>query len=84
MAKAKRARTAETPKLPSFYLPLRAPVFYSTVFPRRIGSLSHVSPQILRCRTLMRHDGGNTLKFQENRDRVTAPPLNPLECGMVR
>lgn len=30
MAAAKRARTAETPKPPSFYLKLRAPVFYST------------------------------------------------------
>ena len=31
MAAAKRARTAETPKQPSFYLRLRAPVFYSTI-----------------------------------------------------
>jgi len=30
MAEAKRARTAETPKLPSFYLRLRAPYFYPT------------------------------------------------------
>lgn len=29
----------------------------------------------------MRHDGGNALKFQEDRDRLTASPLNPLECG---
>lgn len=31
MAMAKRARTAETPTLPSFRLMLRAPYFYPTV-----------------------------------------------------
>jgi hypothetical protein len=51
------------------------------VFPRRFGSLSHVSPKSLRSRMLMRHDGDNALKFQENRARVTASPLNPLECA---
>ena len=31
------------------------------VLPCRFGCLSHVSPQVLRSRTLMRHDGGNAL-----------------------
>jgi hypothetical protein len=53
------------------------------VLPCRFGCLSHVSPQVIRSRTLMRHDGDNALKFQENRDRVTAIPLNPMECGIA-
>jgi hypothetical protein len=43
-----------------------------------------VSPQVIRSRTHMRHDGGNMLKFQEDRDKVTAVPLNPLECGIFK
>ena len=30
----------------------------------------------------MRHDGGNTLKYQDHRERLRMLPLNPMECGM--
>ena len=29
----------------------------------------------------MRHDGGNTLKYQDHRERLRTLPLNPMECG---
>jgi hypothetical protein len=29
----------------------------------------------------MRHDGGNTLKSQDNHEGLRALPLNPVECG---
>jgi hypothetical protein len=32
----------------------------------------------------MRHDAGNALKLQENRDGIGTLPLNPLECGRSR
>jgi hypothetical protein len=32
------------------------------VFPRLFGSLSHVSPQVIRSRMLMRHDGGKRIE----------------------
>jgi hypothetical protein len=30
----------------------------------------------------MRHDVGNTLKFQDNHEGSRALPLNPVECGI--
>ena len=81
MAKAKRARTAETPKPPSFYLPLRAPVFYSTVFAWWFGGLSHVSSPLRWWLVRMRHREDNVLKDQGNWYGLTAVPLNAMECG---
>jgi hypothetical protein len=53
------------------------------VFPRRFGSLSHVFPQVIRSRMLMRHDGGNAWKDQGNWDGLTAVTLNAMECGTI-
>ena len=50
------------------------------VLPWRFGSLSHVSPQVIRSRMLMRHDEGNAWKDQGNWDGLTAVPLNAMEC----
>ena len=40
-------------------------------------------PQVIRSRKLMRHDGGNTLKSQDNREGLRALPLNPMECDVI-
>ena len=32
-------------------------------------------------RQLMRHDGDNTLKYQEDRKGIMTLPRNPMECG---
>src|SRR5712692_10015026 len=41
-------------------------------------------PQVIRFRQLMRDDGGNTLKSQDNREGLRTLPLNPLECAKFR
>jgi hypothetical protein len=38
-------------------------------------------PQVIRSRQLMRHDGGNALKYQDNREEFRTLPLNPMESG---
>src|SRR5712691_3649288 len=38
-------------------------------------------PQVIRSRKLMRHNGGNTLKYQDNCEGLKTLPLNPMECG---
>lgn len=52
------------------------------VFSCRFGGVAHVSPLWYRVSNVIRHDAGNALKFQENRDGIRALPLNPLECGL--
>jgi hypothetical protein len=31
----------------------------------------------------MRHDGGNTLKYQDNREGLRTLPRNPMECDKL-
>src|SRR5262245_23939073 len=38
-------------------------------------------PQVIRSRQRMRHDGGNTLRSQDNRAELKALPRNTMECG---
>src|SRR6266446_5600560 len=38
-------------------------------------------PSVIRSRKLMRHNGSNTLKSQDNREGRRALPLNSMECG---
>ena len=38
-------------------------------------------PQVIRSRQLIRHDGGNALKSQDNREGLGALPLKAMECG---
>src|SRR5262245_18895509 len=38
-------------------------------------------PSVIRSRQLMRHDGGNTLKSQDNHEWLRTLPRNPMECG---
>jgi hypothetical protein len=38
-------------------------------------------PQVIVSRPLIRHDGGNILKYQDNRAGLQRLPLNPMECG---
>src|SRR6266571_8116734 len=38
-------------------------------------------PQVLRSHQRTRYNGGNTLKSQDNRKGLRAPPLNWVECG---
>src|SRR5438132_1950532 len=46
---------------------------------RAVVRMSH--PQVIRFRQLMRNDGGNTLKSQDNRKGLRTLPLNAMECG---
>ena len=43
-----------------------------------------VTPRSSGLVQLMRHDGGNTLKFQDDREGLRALPLNSVECGPCR
>src|SRR6266516_3567729 len=45
---------------------------------RDVVRMSH--PQVIRFRQLMRNDGGNTLKSQDNRKGLRTLPLNAMEC----
>src|SRR5262249_62185649 len=40
-------------------------------------------PSVIRCRKLMRHDEGNTLRSQDHREELRALPRNRVECGMA-
>src|SRR6266849_4402155 len=46
---------------------------------RAVVRMGH--PQVIRFRQLMRDDGGNTLKSQDNRKGLRMLPLNAIECG---
>src|SRR5262249_42267102 len=54
------------------------------VFAGSFGSLPHVSPQVIRSRQWMRHDGGNTLQYQAHRKGLRTLPLKAMECGIIR
>jgi len=53
----------------------------STVVACRLGGWSHLSPPLRWSLTLMRHHGGNVLKYQECCEIRRVLPLNPMECG---
>src|SRR5262245_34457251 len=48
----------------------------SAIVSRRFGRCVHVSPQVVRFRKRMRHDGSNTLRSQDHREELKALPLN--------
>src|SRR5262249_30934520 len=39
-------------------------------------------PSVIRCRKLMRHDEGNTLRSQDHREELRALPRNRVECAL--
>src|SRR5215813_6305594 len=41
-------------------------------------------PQVIRSRQRMKHDGGNTLRSQDNRAEFKALPRNAMECALFR
>src|SRR5919204_5167995 len=41
-------------------------------------------PQVIRSRQRMTHDGGNTLKYQDNCEGLRTSPLNSVECVLTR
>src|SRR4029453_14271007 len=41
-------------------------------------------PSVIRCCTLMRHNGGNTLKSQDRHEGLRALPLKAMECERYR
>src|SRR5688572_17953043 len=47
-----------------------------------LAALSMCHPQVIVSRQLIRHDGGNILKYQDNRAGLQRLPLNPMECGI--
>ena len=53
----------------------------STVVACRLGGWSHLSPPLRWSLTLMRHHGGNVLKYQECCEIRRVLPLNPMECA---
>ena len=52
------------------------------VVSHRFGCCAHVSPSVIRARTLVGHDGGNALQSQELCEGLRALPLNSMECGI--
>src|SRR5215470_18603937 len=54
------------------------------VVARRFGCGAHVSPSVIRARTLMGHDGGNALQPQELCEGLRALPLNSMECAIFQ
>jgi hypothetical protein len=53
-----------------------------TVLACRLGSLSHLSPPLRWPLALMRHNGGNILKYQEYCEKRGVLPRNLVECGL--
>src|SRR6266478_5470836 len=47
----------------------------------RLGCLSHLSPPLRWSLALMRHHGGNVLKYQEYCEECGVLPLNSMESG---
>src|SRR5437660_8933008 len=39
-------------------------------------------PQVIRSRQLMRHNGGNMLKYQDHREGLRTLPLKSMECAI--
>src|SRR5229473_7284944 len=50
-----------------------------TVLACRLGCLFHLSPPLRWSLALMRHHGGNVLKYQEYCEKRRVLPLNPME-----
>ena len=48
----------------------------------RLGCLCHLSPPLRWSLALMRHHGGNVLKYQEYCEERRVLPLNPMESGI--
>ena len=48
----------------------------------RLGCLSHLSPPLRWSLALMRHHGGNMLKYQEYCEERRVLPLNSMECAI--
>ena len=48
----------------------------------RLGCLSHLSPPWRWSLALMRHQGGNVLKYQEYCEERRVLPLNSMECAI--
>src|SRR2546425_8747790 len=48
----------------------------------RLGCLVHLSPPLRWSLALMRHHGGNVLKYQEYCEERRVLPLNPMESGI--
>jgi DNA invertase Pin-like site-specific DNA recombinase len=46
----------------------------------RLDTLLMCHPQVIGSRQLIRHNGGNTLRYQDNREGLQTLPLNPVEC----
>src|SRR5215510_11523098 len=49
-----------------------------------LAALPMCHPQDIVSRQLTRHDKGNTLKYQNNREGLQALPRNAMECAHVR
>src|SRR4029453_6937540 len=47
----------------------------------RLAAVLMCPPSVIRCCTLMRHNGGNTLKSQDRHEGLRALPLKAMECG---
>jgi len=47
----------------------------------RLGGLCHLSPPLRWSLALIRHHGGNVLKYQEYCEECRVLPLNSMECG---
>src|SRR5713101_572917 len=50
----------------------------------RLGCLSHLSPPLRWSLALMRHHGGNVLKYQEYCEERRVLPLNPMESALYQ
>src|SRR4030095_5233535 len=46
----------------------------------RLAAVLMCPPSVIRCCTLMRHNGGNTLKSQDHHEGLRALPLKAMEC----
>src|SRR5262245_1616158 len=50
----------------------------------RLAAVLMCPPSVIRCCTLMRHNGGNTLKSQDHHEGLRALPLKAMECDKNR
>src|SRR5215468_5269029 len=46
----------------------------------RLAACLMCHPQVNRSRQWMRHDGGNTLQYQDHREELRTLPLKAMEC----
>src|SRR5215831_15090520 len=50
----------------------------------RLAACLMCHPQVIRSRQWMRHDGGNTLQYQDHREGLRTLPLKAMECEKLR